>query len=455
MRECNGVTSEVFDYLVIGGGSGGIASARRAAQYGARVAVVEAARLGGTCVNVGCVPKKVMWSAAGIAETLHQAADYGFAVQGMRLDWPTLVQARNAYVARLNGIYQDLLDGSKVTLLRGHARFAGPDAVTVNGVTHRARHILIAAGGRPRVPDLPGAQLGIDSDGFFALTEQPRRVVVSGAGYCAVELAGVLRALGSVVALAIRGQTVLRSFDTLVQEAVTGHLEAAGIALQRGFVPAGIERRADGLAVLAADGRSLASYDCVLWAVGRAPCSDGLALELAGVRVDADGHILVDAFQDTNVPGIHAVGDITGRAPLTPVAIAAGRRLADRLFDGQTERRLDYENIPSVVFAHPPVGSVGLTEAQARAAHGDAVRVYSTRFTDMYYALGAHKPQTVAKLVCVGEDERVVGLHVVGRGADEMTQGFAVAIKMGARKRDLDDTVAIHPTASEELVLMR
>lgn len=455
MRECNGVTSEVFDYLVIGGGSGGIASARRAAQYGARVAVVEAARLGGTCVNVGCVPKKVMWSAAGIAETLHQAADYGFAVQGVRLDWPTLVQARNAYVARLNGIYQDLLDGSKVTLLRGHARFAGPDAVTVNGVPHRARHILIAAGGRPRVPDLPGAQLGIDSDGFFALTEQPRRVVVIGAGYIAVELAGVLRALGSEVALAIRGETVLRSFDTLVQEAVTGHLEAAGIAVQRGFVPAGIERRADGLAVLAADGRLLAGYDCVLWAVGRAPCSDGLALELAGVSVDADGHIPVDAFQDTNVPGIHAVGDITGRAPLTPVAIAAGRRLADRLFDGQTERRLDYENIPSVVFSHPPVGSVGLTEAQARAAHGDAVRVYSTRFTDMYYALGSHRPQTVAKLVCVGEDERVVGLHVVGRGADEMTQGFAVAIKMGARKRDLDDTVAIHPTASEELVLMR
>ena len=455
MRECNGVTSEVFDYLVIGGGSGGIASARRAAQYGARVAVVEAARLGGTCVNVGCVPKKVMWSAAGIAETLHQAADYGFAVQGVRLDWPALVHARNTYVARLNGIYKDLLDGSRVTLLRGHARFAGPDAVTVDGVTCRARHILIAAGGRPWVPDLPGAQLGIDSDGFFALTEQPRRVVVIGAGYIAVELAGVLRALGSEVALAIRGQTVLRSFDTLVQEAVTGHLEAAGIAVQRGFVPAGIERRADGLAVLAADGRSLAGHDCVLWAVGRAPCSDGLALELAGVGVDADGHIPVDAFQDTNVPGIHAVGDITGRAPLTPVAIAAGRRLADRLFDGQTERRLDYDNIPSVVFAHPPVGSVGLTEAQARAAHGDAVRVYSTRFTDMYYALGAHKPQTVAKLVCVGEDERVVGLHVVGRGADEMTQGFAVAIKMGARKRDLDDTVAIHPTASEELVLMR
>lgn len=449
------MASEDFDYLVIGGGSGGIASARRAAQYGARVAVVEAARLGGTCVNVGCVPKKVMWSAAGVAETLHHAADYGFQVDGVRLDWPRLVQARNAYVARLNAIYKDLLDGSKVTLLRGHARFAGPDVVTVNGDTYRARHILIAAGGRPAVPALPGADLGIDSDGFFALTGQPRQVVVIGAGYIAVELAGVLRALGSEVALTIRGQTVLRSFDTLVQETVTGHLESAGIAVQRGFVPAGIERRADGLAVLASDGRSVAGYDCVIWAVGRAPCSDDLGLELAGVSLDADGHIPVDAFQDTDVPGIHAVGDITGRAPLTPVAIAAGRRLADRLFDGQGDRRLDYDNIPSVVFAHPPVGSVGLTEAQARAAHGDAVRVYTTRFTDMYYALGTHKPQTVAKLVCVGADERVVGVHVVGRGADEMTQGFAVAIKMGACKRDLDDTVAIHPTASEELVLMR
>lgn len=447
--------SERFDYLVIGGGSGGIASARRAAQYGARVAVVEAARLGGTCVNVGCVPKKVMWNAAGIAESLHHAADYGFDLGEVRFDWPRLVQARHAYIERLNGIYGRMLDDSGVTLLRGNGRFAAPDAVTVGGATYRARHILIAAGGRPEVPDLPGAELGIDSDGFFALAAQPRRVAVIGAGYIAVELAGVLRALGSAVTLAIRGQTVLRSFDALVQEAVTGHLEGAGIALERGVVPAGLERRADGIAVLAADGRAASGFDCVIWAVGRRPCSDALALEAAGVVTDADGHIPVDAFQDANVPGIHAVGDITGRAPLTPVAIAAGRRLADRLFDGQSERHLNYDDIPSVVFAHPPVGTVGLTEAQARAAHGDAVRVYTTRFTDMYYALGSHKPQTVAKLVCVGADERVVGVHVVGRGADEMTQGFAVAVKLGARKRDLDDTVAIHPTASEELVLMR
>ena len=447
--------SETFDYLVIGGGSGGIASARRAAQYGARVAVVEAARLGGTCVNVGCVPKKVMWNAAGIAESLHHAADYGFDLGEVRFDWPRLVQARHAYIERLNGIYGRMLDDSGVTLLRGHGRFAAPDAVTVDGATYRARHILIAAGGRPDVPDLAGAELGIDSDGFFALTEQPRRVAVIGAGYIAVELAGVLRALRSTVTLAIRGQTVLRSFDALVQESVTGHLETAGITLERGFVPAGLERRADGIAVLAADGRAVSGFDCVIWAVGRRPCSDALGLETAGVATDADGHIPVNAFQDTNAPGIHAVGDITGRAPLTPVAIAAGRRLADRLFDGQTERYLNYDDIPSVVFAHPPVGTVGLTEAQARAAHGDAVRVYTTRFTDMYYALGSHKPQTVAKLVCVGVDERVVGVHVVGRGADEMTQGFAVAVKLGARKRDLDDTVAIHPTASEELVLMR
>jgi glutathione reductase (NADPH) len=248
---------------------------------------------------------------------------------------------------------------------------------------------------------------------------------------------------------------VLRSFDTLVQEAVTGHLEAAGVALERGFVPAGLERRADGIAVLAAGGRAVGGFDCVIWAVGRRPRSDTLGLEAAGVAIDADGHIPVDAFQNTNVPGIHAVGDISGRAPLTPVAIAAGRRLADRLFDGQSGRHLNYDDIPSVVFAHPPVGTVGLTEAQARATHGDAVRVYTTRFADMYYALGSHKPQTVAKLVCVGADERVVGVHVVGRGADEMTQGFAVAVKLGARKPDLDDTVAIHPTASEELVLMR
>lgn len=447
--------SDTFDYLVIGGGSGGIASARRAAQYGARVAVAEAGRLGGTCVNVGCVPKKVMWNAAGIAESLHHASDYGFDIGETRFDWSRLVQARQTYIERLNGIYARMLDDSGVTLLHGRARLAGPDTVALGDASYRARHILIAAGGRPSVPDLPGARLGIDSDGFFALTEQPRRVVVIGAGYIAVELAGVLRALGSDVTLTIRGQTVLRSFDALVQEAVTGHLQAAGITLERGFVPAVLERRADGIAVLSGDGRAVGGFDCVIWAIGRTPCSGALGLETAGVAIDADGHIPVDALQDTNVAGIHAVGDITGRAPLTPVAIAAGRRLADRLFDGQADRHLDYDDIPSVVFSHPPVGSVGLTEAQARATHGAAVRVYTTRFTDMYYALGSHRPQTVAKLVCMGEDERLVGVHVVGRGADEMTQGFAVAVKMGARKRDLDDTVAIHPTASEELVLMR
>ncbi len=447
--------SEILDYLVIGGGSGGVASARRAAQYGARVALVESDRLGGTCVNVGCVPKKVMWNGASIAEALHHAADYGFSVGPTAFDWNRLVGARDAYVARLNVIYEEMLEGSKVTLLRGHGQFSAPDTVTVAGAAYRARHVLIAAGGRPALPQLPGAELGIDSDGFFALREQPQRVAVVGAGYIAVELAGVLRALGSEVALMIRGNTVLRQFDTLVQEAVTGHLEAAGLALHRGFTPAALERRDDGLSLLSEDGRSEGGFDCVIWAIGRAPCSEGLNLPQAGVQVAADGHIPVNIWQDTNVPGIHAVGDITGRAALTPVAIAAGRRLADRLFDGQAERRLDYDNIPSVVFSHPPVASVGLTEAQARAAHGDAVRVYTTRFADMYYALGSHRPQTVAKLVCLGVDERVIGVHVVGRGADEMMQGFAVAVKMGARKSDLDDTVAIHPTASEELVLMR
>jgi glutathione reductase (NADPH) len=447
--------SETFDYLVIGGGSGGIASARRAAQYGARVAVVEAARLGGTCVNVGCVPKKVMWNAAGIAESLHHAADYGFDLGNVRFDWPRLVQARNAYVERLNGIYGRMLDDSGVTLLRGHARFTAPDAVTVGDVTCRARHILIATGGRPVLPDLPGAGLGIDSDGFFALAEQPRRVAVIGAGYIAVELAGVLRALGSDVTVLVRGQSVLRSFDALIQEAVCGHLQVAGIDIERGFEATALERRANGVAVSTRDGRTVGGFDCVIWAIGRQPVTDDLGLQVAGVALDDGGHVLVDDFQSTNVAGIYAVGDVTPRVQLTPVAIAAGRRLADRLFDGQADRRLDYDDIPSVVFAHPPVGSVGLTEAQARERHGAAVRVYTTRFTDMYYALGSHKPPTVAKLVCVGADERVIGVHVVGRGADEMTQGFAVAVKLGARKRDIDDTVAIHPTASEELVLMR
>ncbi len=448
---------ERFDYLVIGAGSGGIASARRAAQYGARVAVIEQGRLGGTCVNVGCVPKKVMWNAGHIAETLDAAAAYGFSVQRQGFDWGGLVAAREAYIRRLNSIYADNLAGSGVTLVKGVARFVDADRITVDGAELSAEHILIATGGRPEVPDLPGASLGITSDGFFALTQMPRRTLVIGAGYIAVELAGVLQALGGEATLAVRGERPLRAFDPLLGETLAQAMRDQGPTLETGFVPAALARQVGGeLVARDAGGRELGPFDSVIWAVGRSPNTDGLALEAVGVGLDTRGYIETDEWQQTSGERIFAVGDVTGRAALTPVAIAAGRRLSDRLFGGMSERRLDYDNIPTVVFSHPPIGTVGLSEPAARDKYGDdAVKVYQSRFTDMYYALGEHKPKTAMKLVTAGTQERIVGCHAIGRGADELIQGFAVAVKMGACKKDLDDTVAIHPTAAEEMVLMR
>lgn len=448
------MSDKEFDYLVIGAGSGGIASARRAAEYGARVCVVEQAALGGTCVNVGCVPKKVMWNAASLLEGLEDAPGYGIDARLEGFDWPALCAAREAYITRLNGIYASNLERSGVTLVRGRAHLTGPGRAQVGERELNAAHLLVAVGSRPRRPDIHGAGLGIDSDGFFALRERPRRVVVVGAGYIAVELAGVLHALGSDVSLAVRRDSVLREFDAMLGERLVEQMRAAGLQVHTGFVPARLEGE-PGAYRLQAEGGATLEADEVVWAIGREPLTAELGLEAAGIECERGGHIRVNAWQNTTAAGHYAVGDVTGRAELTPVAIAAGRRLADRLFGGQSERRLDYENIPSVVFSHPPIGSVGLSEAAARERHGDAVAVYETVFTDMYYALGERKPKTCAKLVCAGPDERVVGVHIIGRGADEMLQGFAVAVKLGARKRDLDDTVAIHPTAAEELVLMR
>ncbi len=444
-----------YDLIAIGGGSGGVATANRAARHGKRCALIEADRLGGTCVNVGCVPKKLMWNSASLRHALHDAPGYGHAIGSASFDWPTLQQARDAYVARLNDRYGAYLGENGVTVHRGRAGFVDAHTIEVNGTRLTADHIVIATGGRPSIPQCPGAELGITSDGFFELKTQPRRVAVVGAGYIAVELAGVLAALGTQVSLLIRRDAVLRIFDPLLQEGAMEALQADGVEIIRNAQVAALQRSAEGIEIELRDGSRRGGFDQVIWAIGREPNTAGLALERAGVRQDEHGFIPTDAYQNTNVPGIHAIGDVTGRAPLTPVAIAAGRRLADRLFDNQPERKLDYEFIPTVVFTHPPIGTVGITEDEARAQYGDAVKIYQTRFAPMYYAFSQHKRMTAMKLVCAGPEEKIVGLHVIGQGADEMLQGFAVAVQMGATKKDFDDTIAIHPTSSEEFVTMR
>ena len=445
MPGCGGMTENHFDLLAIGGGSGGIAAAVRAASYGARAAVVEHGPLGGTCVNVGCVPKKIMWYAASLGHTVDEYAGYGFEVSREEFRWPALKRARDAYVQRLNGIYARRLETESIARLEGTARFVGARTVAVGDMRLSADHVVIATGGQAIVPPTPGAEHGITSDGFFELEQLPGRVVVSGSGYIAVELAGVLRALGSDVTMVLRRDRVLRAFDDMLSRELMAALGADGIEIRANAEITRIDRDggAGALAVHVSDGTSIDAVDSVLWAIGRKPSVASLDLAQAGVETGRGDAVVVDAYQQTTVEGVYAIGDVTGRAPLTPVAIAAGRRLADRLFGGEAERRLSYECIPSVIFTHPPVGTVGATEAQARADHGDAVKVYETRFNSMYYAFSDHPRATAMKLVTVGDEERIVGCHVIGEGADEMMQGFAVAVRMGARKRDFDDTVAI------------
>jgi glutathione reductase (NADPH) len=452
-----GDMSDQYDLIVIGGGSGGLATAKRAAEHGARVVLVELGRLGGACVNVGCVPKKVMWNAADLAAGLHDAPEYGFRVTTEGHDWPLMKQKRDAYVLRLNGIHESLLAKYKVELVRGHACFL--DAHTVMAADRKlaAKHIVIATGSRPLVPNIPGAELGITSDGFFDLENLPKRVAVVGSGYIAIEVTGILAALGSKACLVLRKESALRDFDTMIGQATLKILRDDGVDVVTSAVPESLARRSDGaLDLTVEDGRRLGPFDTVIWAVGRGPVTDNLGIDKAGVKVDPQGYIRTDKYQVTNIENLYAIGDITGHAQLTPVAIAAGRRMADRVFGGMSDRYLDYENIPTVIFGHPPIGTVGMSEAQARNKYGDAaVTVFVSSFVPMYYAMTTIKPRCDMKLVTVGPEKKVVGVHVVGDGADEMLQGFAIAVRMGATKKDFDDTVAIHPTVSEELVTMR
>jgi glutathione reductase (NADPH) len=445
---------ENWDLAVIGGGSGGLACAQRAAEHGARVVLAEPGPIGGTCVNVGCVPKKLMYHAAELAHGIADAAGYGFDVALRAHDWRALKERRDGYVRKLHGIYLENLTKRGVTLLTERARIAGAGRVVIGTQEHAAGRIVVATGGHPVVPAVPGAQLGITSDGFFALERMPASVAIAGSGYVAAELSGVFAALGARVTVLMRHERMLRSFDGMLSRRLMAAMQADGIELVAQAVPAAVEAVAGGRQVALADGRRVGPFECLIWAVGRTPNSAGLGLETAGIAVGGAGEIVTDLRQDTNVPGIHALGDVTGRMALTPVAIAAGRRLADRLFGGMEDRHLDYRNVPTVIFSHPPIGTVGLSEAEARAQFGDRVAVFQGDFMPLYHGLTERRRRAEIKLVTAGNEQRIVGLHAIGMGVDEMLQGFAVAIRMGATKRDFDDTVAIHPTSAEEVVTL-
>jgi len=451
--------NEVFDLVVVGAGSGGIAAARRAASYGASVAIVESGRLGGTCVNVGCVPKKVMWHAATLAHGLEMATDYGFDITRHGYDWPFMKKKRDAYIARLNGIYQRNLDLDDIRLFQGYGRFVDAHRIEVAGDSENqsieGKHILIATGGKPTVPEIPGAEYGITSDGFFELEDLPERVVVVGAGYIAVELAGVLNMLGSRVTMMLRKEVFLRTFDASLREGLMEEMLNSGVNILGSTQVSCVEKSDGGLLqIITSNNQKIADIDCLIWAIGRNANTENIGLDKAGLQATKEGFLETDEQQNTAIKGIYAVGDVTGRAALTPVAIAAGRHLAERLFNNQAKAKLDYQNIPSVIFSHPPIGTVGMTEGEARERYGE-VKVYQSRYTNMIHALSGHKKRSSIKMITVGAREKIVGIHVIGEGADEMMQGFAVAVKMGACKADFDHTVAIHPTAAEELVLLR
>lgn len=457
------------DYLVLGGGSGGLASARRASgMYGAKAIAVEVKRLGGTCVNVGCVPKKITWYAAAIRETIKEAKSYGFDVsENAPFDWATFSNKRAAFIKRLNGIYEKNLASDKVEYLHGSASFLDPHTVKVTLDDHtevdiKAKKILIAVGGHPDLPKVQGAELGITSDGFFELGEQPKKVAVIGAGYIAVELAGMFNALGTETHLFIRHDKFLRTFDPIIQDKIVAEYERQGIHVHKQSGDYKVEDLGKGIKKFSfedKDGASAVDVDCVLWAIGRSPELEKLNIEVTGVKLNEKSHIKTDKFQNTNIDHIFALGDVCDQGyELTPVAIAAGRKLSDRLFGGVKDAHLVYDNIPSVVFAHPTVGSIGLTEPQAREQYGDDnITIYSANFTAMYYSMMEQdeKGPTSYKLVCAGKEEKVVGMHILGLGSDEILQGFGVAIKMGATKADFDRCVAIHPVSAEELVTMK
>lgn len=443
-----------FDLFVIGAGSGGVRAARFAAGFGAKVAVAESRYLGGTCVNVGCVPKKLLVYGAHVADELEQAAGYGWTLEKGRFDWSTLIGNKNREIERLNGIYRKLLVDSGVTLLEGHARLTGPHDVEVEGQRYTAERILIATGGWPQIPDIPGKELAISSNEAFYLDTLPKRVLVVGGGYIAVEFAGIFHGLGAHTSLLYRGDLFLRGFDGSVRKHLKEELEKRGMDLHFNSDIQRIDRQPDGsLRATLKDGRTL-DADCIFYATGRRPMLDNLGLEHTKVELDERGYVKVDEQYQTTEPSILAIGDVIGRVQLTPVALAEGMAVARRLFKPEQYRPVDYQGIPTAVFSQPPIGTVGLTEEQALDA-GHALKIYESRFRPMKLTLTDVQEKTLMKLVVDAETDRVLGCHMVGPDAGEIIQGLGVALKAGATKQQFDETIGVHPTAAEEFVTLR
>lgn len=445
-----------FDYMVIGGGSGGSATANRAAQYGAKVAIVEEKDFGGTCVNRGCVPKKILWYASGIRRTLEKESEnYGYKIGDWAFDFKKLRDSQQGYVGRARNSFESGLEKNGVTKLFGKAQFKDAHTVVVDGEEYTADHITIATGAYPNPCKLPGAELVDYSDDFFTWEELPNTIAIVGGGYIGTELSGFLAGMGVETHLLVRKNRILRKFDPFITDAVTEELQKGGVNIHFNTSSKSFKRVESGIEITFQDDTT-AVFDKVLWVAGVTPNIEGLGLENTNVTVDDRGRIVSDAYECTSEKGIYAIGDVTGKLDLTPVAIAAGRRLSDRLFGGKIDAHLDYDNVPTVVFSHPPMGTVGLTAKDAKEKYGeDAVKTYTSTFTDMRSSVSGHPHQCKMLLVCAGDDEKIVGVHAMGLGVDEMMQGFGVAVKMGATKADFDSTVAIHPTSAEEMVTMR
>ncbi|MDQ0508720.1 Glutathione reductase [Aedoeadaptatus ivorii] len=447
---------EQFDYIVIGGGSGGIATANRAAEYGAKVAVIEEQDLGGTCVNRGCVPKKVLWYASSIRRTfVVEAPGFGFDADDLAFEYGKLRESQIAYMDRARSAYERRLKKNEITRITGRARFVDPHTVEVDGKAYRADHITIATGASPARCKLPGNELVDYSTDFFRWTDLPKSVAVVGGGYIGTELSGFLAGMGVATHFLVRGDSILKNFDPYITEGVTHEMESHGVHFHFRKSAASFKAVPEGVEITFEDGET-AVFERVIWAAGIAPNTDDMGLENTAVETKTSGHIVSDTYERTAEEGIYAIGDVTGKLDLTPVAIAAGRFLSDRLFGGKEDAHLDYDNVPTVVFTHPAMGSVGLTEQAAREAHGaENIKTYKTQFTDMRSAVSGDRIENRMLLVCAGPEEKIVGIHAMGEGVDEMMQGFGVTVKIGATKADFDATVAIHPTGAEEMVTMR